>query len=115
MSRATPRLRGGPSAEVFSHFRSRTADEGDPPNIPNRFKCGLEPGPNSRDGQTLQTAAKTFVQDTSGYGDEYFLVVRCAGGWAEPQEVAQNFSVVVELEHQPAVRLYARLQQRVRV
>ncbi|WP_311136201.1 MULTISPECIES: S8 family peptidase [Pseudooceanicola] len=107
-------LRGCPSAEVFSHFRSRTAEEGDPPDIPNRFKCGLEPGPNSRDGQTLQTAAKTFVQDTASYGDEYYLVVRCAGGWAEPQEVAQNFAIVVELEHQSPIQLYARLRQRVR-
>lgn len=108
-------LRGCRSAEVFSHFRARTAEEGDPPNIPGRFKCALEPGPNSRDGQTLQTASKTFVQDTFDYGDEYYLVVRCAGGWAEIQEVSQAFAVVVELEHQPGVRLYARLQQRVRV
>jgi hypothetical protein len=107
-------LRGCPSAEVLSHFRLRTAEEGDPPDIPNRFKCGLEPGPNSRDGQTLQTAAKTFVQDTTSYGDEYYLVVRCAGGWAEPQEVAQNFAIVVELEHQSPIQLYARLRQRVR-
>lgn len=108
-------LRGCPSAEVFSHFRSRTAEEGDPPGILNRFKCSLEPGSNSRDGQTLQTAAKTHIQDTAAYGNEYYLVVRCVGGWAEPQEIAQNFAVVVELEHQPAVQLYARLQQRIRV
>lgn len=106
-------LRGCPSADVFSHFRTRTKEEGDPPDI-RRFNCGLKPGPNSRDGQTLQMAAQTFVQDTTDYGDEYYLVLRCAGGWAEPQEVAQNFAVVVELEHQPAVQLYARLRQRVR-
>jgi len=107
-------LRGCPSADVFAHFRSRTTGEGDPPNIPGRFKCALEPGPDSRDGQTLQKASKTFVQDTTSYGDEYYLVVRCVGGWAEAQEVAQNFAVVVELEHQPAVQLYTRLRQRVR-
>jgi hypothetical protein len=107
-------LRGCPSGEVFSYFRWRAVQEGDPPDIPNRFKCGLDPGPNSRDGQTLQTAAKTFVQDTTNYGDEYYLVIRCVSGWAEPQEVAQNFAVVVELEHQPAIQLYARLRQRVR-
>ncbi|MEM6848893.1 MAG: hypothetical protein AAF580_12625 [Pseudomonadota bacterium] len=107
-------LRGCPADDVFSHFRSRSAEEGDPPSIPDKFMCGLEPGPNSRDSQTLQTAAKTFVKDTANYGDEYYLVVRCAGGWAEPREVAQNFAVVVELEHQPAIQLYARLRQRVR-
>ncbi len=108
-------LRGCPATEVFSHFRARTADEGDPQDIPNRFKCHLEPGPNNRDRHTLQMAAKAYVKDTTDYGDEYFLVVRCVGGWAEPQEVAQNFAVVVELEHQPAIQLYARLRQRVRV
>lgn len=107
-------LRGCPSAEVFAHFRSRTAEEGDPPDIPGRFQCGLEPGPNSRDGNTLQSASAAFVNDTTGYGDEYYLVVRCVGGWAESQEVAQNFAAVVELEHQPAIRLYERLRQRVR-
>jgi len=107
-------LRGCPSAEVFAHFRSRTAEEGDPPNIPGKFKCALEPGPNSRDNNTLQMASKTFVKNTTGYGDEYYLVVRCVGGWAEPQEVAQNFAVVIELEHQPAIQLYVRLRERIR-
>ena len=108
-------LRGCPSHEVFEHFRSRTDAEGDPPDIPNRFKCSLQPGPRSRDDQTLQTASMTFVRDTETYGDEYYLVVRCAGGWAEAQEVAQNFAIVVELEHQPAIQLYARVRQRVQV
>lgn len=108
-------IRGCNSAEVLAHFRSRTAEEGDPPNILGKFKCGLEPGPQSRDGQTLQSASKTFKRDTIDYGDEYYLVVRCAGGWAEPQEVAQRFAVAIELEHQPAVQLYAKLRQRIRV
>lgn len=108
-------LRGCPSQEVFAHFRARAPDEGDPPNIAQRFRCDLKPGPNSRDGHTLQTAAQTFVQGTANYGDEYYLVVRCIGGWAEDQEIDQRFAVVAELEHQPAVQLYARIRQRVRV
>ncbi|MGY6554566.1 MAG: S8 family peptidase [Wenzhouxiangella sp.] len=108
-------LRGCPAAEVFSHFRARRAEEGDPPSIPDRFRCQLEPGPISRDSQTLQAAAKTYIRDTAQYGDEYFLVVRCVGGWAEPQEVTQKFAVVVELEHQPSIQLFARLRQRIRV
>ncbi|WP_347233347.1 S8 family peptidase [Tabrizicola fusiformis] len=108
-------LRGCEVEDVFEHFRARNEEEGDPPGIPNRFKCGLEPGPNRRDGNTLQAAAKSFERDTSAYGDEYYLVVRCVGGWAEEQEVGQNFAVTVELEHQPATQLYARLRQRIRV
>ena len=107
-------LRGCPAEEVFQHFRARTVEEGDPPDIPARFKCALEPTPNSRDRHTLQTAEMSFVRDTANYGDEYYLVVRCVGGWAEEQVVDQRFAVVVELEHQPAIRLYARLRQRIR-
>ncbi len=107
-------LRGCPAGEVFAHFRARTAEEGDPPEIAPRFRCNLKPGPNNRDGQTLQTATQTFVQDTGSYGEEYYLVVRCAAGWAEEQVVDQRFAVVVELQHQPQVQLYARLRQRVR-
>jgi hypothetical protein len=108
-------LRGCNSEDVFAHFRARTAGEGDPAEIPNRFKCVLEPKPNSRDRNALQMASKSFVRDTAIYGDEYYLVVRCVGGWAESQEIFQNFALVVELEHQPAIRLYERLRQRVRV
>lgn len=108
-------LRGCGVEEVFEHFRARGADDGDPPNIPGRFKCDLKPSPTRRDRNTLQTAAKTYQQDTTAYGVEYYLVVRCIGGWAEEQEVFQNFAVTVELEHQPGVQLYARLRQRIRV
>ncbi|MBC24703.1 MAG: hypothetical protein CMJ32_12420 [Phycisphaerae bacterium] len=108
-------IRGCAADDVFDHFRSRTTEEGDPFDIENRFKCGLEPGPNTRDGQTLQVAEKTFVQDTADYGNAYHLVLRCAGGWAEAQEVAQRFALIVELKHQPGVRLHARLRERVRL
>jgi hypothetical protein len=108
-------LRGCDVEDLSEHFRARGADEGDPPDIPNRFKCNLEPTPNRRDGNTLQTAAKTYQKDTTEYGDEYYLVVRCIGGWAEDQEVAQDFAVAIELEHQPGIQLYARLRQRIRV
>lgn len=108
-------LRGCDVEDVFEHFRARGAEEEDPPGIPNRFKCDLKPSPTRRDRNTLQTAAKTYQQDTIAYGEEYYLVVRCIGGWAEEQEAAQNFAVTVELEHQQGVQLYARLRQRIRV
>lgn len=108
-------LRGCEVEEVFEHFRARGADEGDPPDIPNRFKCDLEPTSTRRDGNTLQTAVKSYQRDTTTYGDEYYLVVRCIGGWAEDQEAMQSFAVTVELEHQPGIQLYARLRQRIRI
>ncbi len=108
-------LRGCEVDDVFEHFRARGAEEDDPPDIPNRFKCNLEPTPTRRDSNTLQTASQIYQRDTTAYGDEYYLVVRCIGGWAEEQEVAQNFAITVELEHQPGIQLHARLRQRIRV
>jgi hypothetical protein len=51
----------------------------------------------------------------TGYGDSYYLVVRCEGGWAATFEDRQRFAVVVELTHQAEVQLYERLRARARV
>ncbi len=57
----------------------------------------------------------TFKRDISKYGDNYYLVVRCAGGWAAESHPRQAFAVVVEIAHEAEVQLYERLRQRVRV
>ena len=108
-------IRGCPENDVFDHFRTHAGEEGEAPSIPDRFKCGLKPGPNSRDRNTIQAASVTYVMDTMGYGGEYHLVVRCVGGWAAEQEVGQDFAITVELEHHEGVQLYAQLRQRVRL
>ena len=109
-------LRGCDEAEVFEHFRERDKKtEGAAPTIKPRFKCNLLPGPDDRAGNTLQTAAVTFKRDTGDYGDAYHLVVRCLSHWAVDQVLDQRFAVVVELEHQPAVRIYEQVRERIRV
>lgn len=108
-------IRGCPADQVFEHFRSHTGAETEPPGIEGRFKCNLQPGPNRRDRNTIQTSSVKFTQETTQYGADYFLVVRCVGGWASDEEVRQRYAIVVELEHEAQVELYARLQQRVRV
>ena len=109
-------LRGCEEVEVFEHFRDRDKQaEGRHPDIEGRYQCKLTPGSDTRGGNTLQTASVVFKRDTDGYGDAYHLVVRCLSGWALDQGLDQRFAVVVELEHQPAVRLYERLRERVRV
>ena len=105
-------IRGCAVDDVFAHFRTRV---GEAPDFPRRYNCDLKPGPNSRDKNTIQTAAVTYTRDTARYGNEYHLVVRCVGGWALDNEVFQNFSVVVELEHQAGVQLFAQLRQHIRV
>lgn len=109
-------LRGLDKAHIFEHFRDRErAKEGVAPDVENRYKCKLSPGPDERTGNTLQTASVTFKRDTEDYGEVYHLVVRCISNWAVDQVLDQRFAVVVELEHQPSVRIYNRLRERVRV
>jgi hypothetical protein len=108
-------VRGCDPALIFQHFRRRTQDEGRRPDIDNRYNCHLEPGPRERERGTLQTASVTFSRGTELYGDTYYLVVRCEGGWASGFETRQRFAVVVELIHRAEIQLYARLRARVRL
>jgi hypothetical protein len=108
-------VRGCDPALIFDHFRRRTQAEGTHPDIDNRYQCKLEPGPTERERGTLQSASVTFSRGTETYGDSYYLVVRCEGGWASSFEASQQFAVVVELMHQPDVQLYAQLRQRIRL
>ena len=109
-------LRGIDELELFEHFRDRDkALEGAAPNVPPRFKCNLQPGVDERAGNTLQTASVTFKRETEKYGEVYYLVVRCLSHWAVDQILDQRFAVVVELEHQPEIRIYNRIRERVQV
>lgn len=109
-------LRGIDEAELFEHFRDRDkALEGAAPAVLGRFKCKLQPGSDERASNTLQTAAVTFKRDTWEYGEVYYLVVRCLSHWAVDQVFDQRFAVVVELEHQPEIRIYTRVRERVQV
>ncbi|WP_238373036.1 S8 family peptidase [Heliomarina baculiformis] len=109
-------LRGIDEAQLFEHFRDRDkASEGAAPAVPGRFQCKLQPGSDERANNTLQTASITFKRDTDEYGEIYYLVVRCLSHWAVDQVFDQRFAVVVELEHQPEVRIYNRVRERVQV
>jgi subtilisin family serine protease len=99
---------------IFEHYRKRAQEEGPFPELATRFNCSLEPGPQSREKGVMQSATAVFKRDVSGYGDDYYLVVRCEGGWA--QDVAkQPFAAVVEISHRAEVQLYERIRQRIRV
>lgn len=109
-------LRGIDEPEVFEHFRNRNRkQEGAAPTVEGRYNCKLLPGADERAGNTLQTASITFKRDTLNYGEVYHLVVRCLSHWAVDQVLDQRFAVVVELEHQPEMRIYNRVRERVRV
>ena len=114
-------FRGLSIDEIFEHCRSRTRKEGKSPEIKAKYKCNLKPGSRYRGKQTLQHAAVSYRSDVSSYGDSYYLVVECKGGWEKSAEMTQRFSVVVELSHSLDMPLYdtvrelqGRLRQRIR-
>jgi len=109
-------IRGCDPDLIFDHFRRRVvADEGPFPEMEARYNCKLEPTSTVREKSSLQTATATFKRDITQYGNNYYLVVRCAGGWAAESHPRQAFAVVVEIAHEAEVQLYERLRQRVRV
>lgn len=107
-------LRGCPEEVVVDHFRKRAQAEGKGPELAGRYNCNPEPGPNTREKGTVQTATVTFHRELQRYGDMYHLVVRCEQGWFG--DVGnQAFAVVVEMAQEAEVRLYERLRARVQV
>ncbi|MCW0181757.1 MAG: S8 family peptidase, partial [Zavarzinia sp.] len=108
-------IRGCDPELIFEHFRRRIiAADGPFPEIQGRFNCDLKPGPALREKSTLQSANFIFSRNAEDYGDTYYLMVRCAGGWAAGV-TRQAFAVVVEIAHEANIRLYERLRQRVRL
>jgi hypothetical protein len=107
-------IRGCEPDMIFEHFRKRTVDEGPFPDMATRYNCKLLPSSTIRERSSLQTASVSFSRNIRGYGDNYYLVVRCAGGWAG-DEGRQSFAVTVEISHEAELPLYERLRQRIRV
>lgn len=107
-------IRGCEPERIFEHYRKRTKEEGPFPEIAARYNCDLTPGPQAREKGTVQCATATFKRSVEAYGDSYYLVVRCEGGWANFVD-RQRFAVVVEISHKAEVRLYEIIQQRIRL
>lgn len=107
-------IRGCPEDVIVDHFRRRDQSEGRFPELPNRYNCSFDNGPNSREKGTVQSATATFHRDIDQYGDTYHLVVRCEQGWYG--DIGnQAFAVVVEIAKQDEIQLYQRLRARVQV
>lgn len=99
---------------IFDHYRKRDQDDGPFPELAARYNCALIPGPQARERGTVQSATATFKRGVEGYGDTYYLVVRCESGWAMHVD-RQQFSIVVELLHKAEIQLYERVRQRIRL
>lgn len=107
-------VRGKSPAEIHEFFRKRTKKDGRFPELEGRFRCKLLPGAHQREKGTVQCSKATFKQGIEAYGDAYYLVVCCDSGW-DTTIGAQQFAVVVEIEHKAEIQLYARIRPRARV
>jgi Subtilase family len=108
-------IRGTLAEDVLRHFRKWQKSEGPAFRIPDRFKCPMVPRPKRRERGTLQCATFTAERNIESYGDRYYLVVQCEGGWAAELLREQRFAVAVELQHEADIQLYERVRVRVRV
>jgi hypothetical protein len=107
-------IRGCSPDLIFEHYRRRTREEGPFPELAPRFNCTLSPGPQAREKNTVQSATATYKRSLEQYAGDYYLTVRCEGGWAKFID-RQRFAVVVEISQKAEVQLYERIQQRIRV
>ncbi len=108
-------IRGKNPTDVAEAFRSRTKEEPKVERIGSPFDCPMSPKPTVREGSTLQKATFTMRRKPDAYGDTYYLVVRCQREWALDQHFPQRYAVVVSIEQDARVDIYARLQARLRV
>jgi len=109
-------IRGCTIEEVREAFRWRGKDEPKPERITSTScDCALSPGAQAREGSTLQKATFEWKRRRSvEYGDTYYLVARCEQKWARVEHAPQRYAVVVVIEHESQINLYAPISQRVR-
>jgi subtilisin family serine protease len=103
--------RGVGEQDVFDNFRRWEREDRDQYGEPfkidgSSWQCKMEPIATLRESGTLQVGYFSARQDISHYGDRYYLVVRCQGGWASSQVERQRFAVAVELSHSADLNLY---------
>ncbi len=108
-------IRGRSLEQVAEAFRQRTTAEPRAERIGSPFDCPMDVRPTEREGGTLQKAVFSMRRAPRGYGDTYYLVVRCQREWALDEHAPQHYGVVVTVEHTAEVNLHARIQARIRI
>jgi hypothetical protein len=79
-----------------------------------RWDCKMKPGPDAREGGTLQKAVFPMTRPPLDYGNTYHLVVRCEKKWARVEHEPQRYAIVVTLKQQGAIDIYQQVNQRIR-
>jgi len=106
-------IRGKSVDEVARAFRQRGGAD-DMERIEAPYDCPMLPKPTEREGGTVQRGTFTMRRSPTSYGDTYYLVVRCHRAWASDQQSPQRYAVVVTIDHEAQVDLYAQIQARLR-
>jgi hypothetical protein len=107
-------VRGKTADDVFDRFRKwdkaeKDANGGEPVFEGDSWKCKMNPVATLQEAGTLQVGSFVAHKDMSGYGDSYYLVVRCEGKWASNLVDEQTFTVAVELWHEANLALYQQV------
>ena len=109
-------IRGRTLEQVIGAFQTQATNVNPVDSLlSTKWNCDMEPGPEIREGGTVQRAAFEMRQPPRPeYGDTYHLVVRCEKKWARPEHAPQPYSIVVVLRQQGAVNIYEQVSQRIR-
>lgn len=108
-------IRGSDLETVFGAYRSLAKVEEKPDKLPPKQRIDFVPAIEMRKPGTLQCATFTRRKDMSEYGDTYYLVVRCIGGWAADDVEGLPYTVAVMLRHEAQIKLYERMRVRLGV
>jgi hypothetical protein len=109
-------IRGRTLEQVIQAFQSQAGNLNPVDSLTSTiWNCGMRPGPEAREGGTVQRAAFEMRRPPRpDYGDTYHLVVRCEKKWARAEHAPQRYAIVVVLRQQGGVNLYQHVSQRVR-
>lgn len=105
-------IRGKNVEDIAAAFRKPAQEDPRIERIGSPYDCPMAPKPTQREGGTLQKAIFTIKRVAENYGDTYYIVVRCQREWAQDEHYPQRYAIVVTIEHDEQVDLYARLQAR---
>lgn len=107
-------IRGKSVADVAEAFRKMEKGEGKVDSFSGtKYNCSMKPGPSLREGGTLQKAKFTMARNPDEYGEAYYIVVRCEKKWASEEDGLQKYSIVVQIEHEAEIDIYADIQHRI--
>jgi len=107
-------IRGSSVDDIVEAFRQRTKEEGPFEKLTSTSKdCKLLPGSQRREPGTVQKSVFHMSRNPDGYGNTYYLVIRCEQKWAGEDYGPQKYAAVVTVEHTQEINIYNQIRQQV--